>query len=420
MKKVCIVVPVYKQNLNMFEKISLKQLLCVLGKYPICLVQPDTIEIEYEELLEYDYNIYKYDEWYFQNTATYSELMLSPFFYEKFIEYEYMLVYQLDCFVFKDILIDFCNMGYDYIGAPQYHAWTKEVVVGNGGFSLRKISAVLNMTSKYEEIVTDLYYKEYFRSWEDNFFSYCGRKNEVDFSVPDIPLANTFSVVLDIDKGIQNIPVNGLPFGIHAWHRMNFDFWKDIIKAYGYKTDYLVAEKNVNTLEIDQNNRYRKYFFDNFSKIPKDIKREFLDILGLHKDEKYILWGAGHFGKIILNVLLELELDISMIVDSNPREDFLYGISVKYPDFQNIREQKLTVLISSEIYEDEIESELLNNNCEKFIKLAKLFEKKWKILRDKSQRYFPRIEGVTVPFQFIVDNSWISDILLNRNVHNIR
>lgn len=107
MKKVCIVVPVYKQHLNPFEKISLQQLLRILGKYPIYLVYPDTVEIVYEELSGWEYGVYQCDKRYFQNTATYSELMLSPFFYEHFSAYQYMLVYQLDCFVFYDSLSGF-------------------------------------------------------------------------------------------------------------------------------------------------------------------------------------------------------------------------------------------------------------------------------------------------------------------------
>ena len=35
-----------------------------------------------------------------------------------FLEYQYMLIYQLDAFVFEDKLDYFCELGYDYIGIP--------------------------------------------------------------------------------------------------------------------------------------------------------------------------------------------------------------------------------------------------------------------------------------------------------------
>lgn len=44
--------------------------------------------------------------------------MLSAEFYDRFAAYEYVLIYQLDAFVFADRLAEFCQMGYDYIGAP--------------------------------------------------------------------------------------------------------------------------------------------------------------------------------------------------------------------------------------------------------------------------------------------------------------
>lgn len=414
MKKVCIVVPVYKQELNLFEKISLQQLLRVLGNYPIYFVQPDSIQIHYEELNGYQYNICKFHKWYFQSTETYSELMLSPFFYKSFLDYKYMLIYQLDSFVFFDGLSDFCDMDYDYIGAPQYHSWSKDVVVGNGGLSLRKIDSALYVTKKYEEIVKEPYYREYFKKWEDNFFSYCGGKNEIKFTVPDISLANTFSVVMDVENGIQNIPVKGLPFGTHAWHRMNFEFWRDIIKAYGYQTNNLIAENNINALEKSQDARYREYFWDAFFSLPNNIKQEVLEVLGLATDKKYAMWGAGWFGKRYLKILLDLGLEVSVIFDSNPKEKKFYGITVRYPDFEEIRKQNLTVLISSENYEKEIESELLKNKCKNLIKLPTLMNEKWKILRIKYLELFPKIEGVTIPYNFLSNKNWIAKIVCQR------
>ena len=38
--------------------------------------------------------------------------------YSRFEKYEYMLIYQLDAFVFSDRLMEFVEAGYDYIGAP--------------------------------------------------------------------------------------------------------------------------------------------------------------------------------------------------------------------------------------------------------------------------------------------------------------
>ncbi len=411
MKRICIVVPVYKQKLNLFEKISLQQLLRVLGNYPIYFVQPDTIEINYEELNGYKYDICKFNEWYFKSTETYSELMLSPFFYEKFLNYKYMLIYQLDCFVFFDKLSDFCDLDYDYIGAPQYHFWTKNVVVGNGGLSLRKTKSVLRVVKSFGDIVQDPTYRDLFRKWEDTFFSYCGGKEEIPFTVPCVSQANTFSVVMDVENGIQNIPVNGLPFGTHAWHRMNFEFWKDIITAYGYQMDNLVVKNNLSYLEKDQDARYKEYFWDKLHEFPYEVKQEILGQLNLDQNKKYVLWGTGLFGKRFLKVILDLDFQVPVLFDSKPSEKMVFGIPVKYPDFEEIHERKLTVLVGSELYEEEIEHELINNNCDNMIKLPSLFREKWKVFRIKYHELLPKIEGVTIPFEFVSNKDWIPKIV---------
>lgn len=62
--------------------------------------------------------------------------MLTKEFYLRFRQWEYLLIYQLDAYVFQDELMDWCNKGYDYIGAP-FLKLNREVDwnnCGNGGF----------------------------------------------------------------------------------------------------------------------------------------------------------------------------------------------------------------------------------------------------------------------------------------------
>ena len=57
-----------------------------------------------------------------------------------------MLICQLDVWIFRDEVSYWCEKGYDYIGAPIFYGYTannfstKIMGIGNGGFSLRKIS----------------------------------------------------------------------------------------------------------------------------------------------------------------------------------------------------------------------------------------------------------------------------------------
>ncbi|MBQ7630124.1 MAG: hypothetical protein IJS81_07940, partial [Selenomonadaceae bacterium] len=96
-----VVIPVYKENLNEFEKISLAQVQKVLGNYQIIFVAPRGKNFSY---FTQGSKIYFFQPQFFQSDKTYSELMKSPIFYKSFLEYKYILIYQLDAFVFSDEL----------------------------------------------------------------------------------------------------------------------------------------------------------------------------------------------------------------------------------------------------------------------------------------------------------------------------
>jgi hypothetical protein len=84
---------------------------------------------------------------------SYSALLLSTSFYEAFASVEYILVHQLDAFVFYDALEAWCSSPYDYVGAPlrneEDSGW---LGVGNGGFSLRRVRSCLAvLASEFKE-----------------------------------------------------------------------------------------------------------------------------------------------------------------------------------------------------------------------------------------------------------------------------
>ena len=119
-----IVIPVYKDVLDTNEYKSLSQCLKILYKHPICLIGPEDLNYSvYNEVFSkygVKFDIETFDSNYFKSVAGYNKLMLSRFFYERFSSYKYMLIYQLDAYVFKDELDYWCDKDYDYIGAMEY------------------------------------------------------------------------------------------------------------------------------------------------------------------------------------------------------------------------------------------------------------------------------------------------------------
>lgn len=120
--KVAVVIPVYKVHLASEEIISLKRCSEVLHKYHFIIVCSKALKTKaYVDILNRNQIAYSYayfDEDCFETIASYNRLLLSVEFYETFKQYEYILIYQLDAYVFRDELEFWCNKGYDYIGAP--------------------------------------------------------------------------------------------------------------------------------------------------------------------------------------------------------------------------------------------------------------------------------------------------------------
>ena len=155
--KCVIVIPVYKPVPEWNETISFNRCLHIFKKHSISIITYKNLDISYYASLlnssGINYNIEFFDNDYFRSEVTYSQLLLSKAFYQRFIDYKYMLIYQLDAYVFRDELQYWCNQGYDYIGAPwfedcsSHEEGAKLWKVGNGGFSLRKTSRFIQILS---------------------------------------------------------------------------------------------------------------------------------------------------------------------------------------------------------------------------------------------------------------------------------
>ena len=162
-----------------------------------------------------------------------------------------MLIYQLDCYVFSDRLLYWCNKKYDYIGAP-WIASKKTVVkkllssfdnnhkrrrskiffkVGNGGFSLRKIESFRYITKEFKHIINkDLKRdpKDY-KLMEDVFWSFRAPQLHSSFKIPNYKKALQFSIDRKPQLALKSNK-NRLPFGCHGINKPKvIDFWKKII-----------------------------------------------------------------------------------------------------------------------------------------------------------------------------------------------
>lgn len=271
--KAAIIIPVYKLKPDETEIISFTQALRIFRNNEIILISPEGLDLaSYQSLAKENdskISIEYFDEKYFIGIDGYNKLMLSLEFYERFLDYEYILIHQLDCFVFEDELTKWVAKGYDYIGAPWinndrrtwwtlksklrytlkrfYRRYTKQpndvttiyYKVGNGGFSLRKVQKFCAIIKKFEKNGRIEMYREPFHTFthaEDVFFSREVNRYFPNLKIPAYQEALNFAFEANPSLCFD---LNGdkLPFGCHAWNKQEPDFWKSKIEAFGYKFD---------------------------------------------------------------------------------------------------------------------------------------------------------------------------------------
>ncbi len=250
-KQAAVVVPVYKEKLSELEQVSLKQLLRILGKHPIFFVGPQGLHCDYGKGTE-DIPLVEFQAAYFASEASYSRLLLNPVFYRVFSEYEYILIYQLDAFVFNDRLLEFCNYGYDYWGAPVSrfppHWQALGLRVGNGGLSLRKVSSAIRALEETKDWVKADPFRDVLEAGEDLFWSCLGKRKDYDFTCPPVNLAVQFAVQEDVCHAFRNFEKNNT-FGCHGWNKPeNMWRWQRIIAEAGYEQ---ITEEKIDKRMVD-------------------------------------------------------------------------------------------------------------------------------------------------------------------------
>lgn len=234
--KVAVVIPVYKENPSVSEIKSFKQAILHFSNYDVYLVGPSNLNLSAYRELYSDFIWSEFDKKYFINIEGYSQLMLSSFFYFHFIKFEYILIYQLDCYVFDNQLDYWCNKKYDYVGAPwieKPEVTKKNTIinisslfvnnVGNGGFSLRKVTSFYNNTRFYRPLL------KYFVKNEDIFWGLMINFLNPFFKKPKASEALRFGFELN-PKLSYELNNNNLPFGVHAWEKYDLNFWNTHIK----------------------------------------------------------------------------------------------------------------------------------------------------------------------------------------------
>lgn len=280
-KSAAVTIFSHRPTVSAWERIGLSQCASVLSKHDKILVCPRGMATEQYTALLPGLRIFPVDPKWMRTYIAYADLKSSPLIYAALQdEYRFMLCHEPDAFVFRDEVEQWCDSGFDYIGAPwfsgrpDYPDDAQIVGVGNGGFSLRNNGAHVraNRIVKLLETPRELWSEYRDRSlagrlagvptvaakslgignstnyhlrapylrWrdkiehEDLFWTQQVARVLPWFKVADADAAMRFSFEI-LPHKLYEMTGHQLPFGCHGWFKFGLEFWRPFIEAEGYE-----------------------------------------------------------------------------------------------------------------------------------------------------------------------------------------
>jgi len=257
---IAVAIPLHSNNLSADDVFSVRNTFAKLRAYDIVFVIPVRLLDWLRKIGSTDGAIeatyVAFDDVYFESVASYNRLLLTTEFYARFQRYEYLLIVQTDALVFSDSLVEWCQKGFSFIGAPFLEGYGTPVVpyrfigVGNGGFSLRRVAhfrrvlgyplwwprlwrglteKALPIVDLIRTVIGDLKQGAGdLRVVEDEYFGATIPRVFKWFVVPEPEQAMYFSLEVAPSYGF-GLMSNQLPFGCHAWKKYDAEFWEAIV-----------------------------------------------------------------------------------------------------------------------------------------------------------------------------------------------
>lgn len=268
-KKICVVIPVHKATMTVYEQQSLIACREHLKNYHCFLVHPQQMDTSqylhhYSELITMPVP----GEW-LSSVHHYNKMKVDIEFYKLFHQYNYMLTYELDAYIFNSAFEQHHAFEFDFIGAPIFEGFMQAgrdarfLGCLNSGFSMRNVQSCMRVLRNIHKAKRQWKFFKFFRSnfsltrkilarfqwkklpvfehdhWvaymkdqyfhEDIFWSELTPVLFPFFTVADMHSACSFSFEVNAEKLLE-LNKGQLPLGCHAWPKF-MHFWKRYIEV---------------------------------------------------------------------------------------------------------------------------------------------------------------------------------------------
>jgi hypothetical protein len=259
--RLCVITPIYKDELSDEEWLSINACQKHLQKYDCLIIAPQKLKNgKLHKELTNQYHWIWFADNHFESIQSYNHLLLSYQFYESFSNYSYMLLYQTDAFIFNNKIEEWMDENYSFVGAPWVtNAEQKRFKLGacNGGFSLRKVDHIIKVLRSNKKVYPFLFHLTLLQKkqslWrklkfiikffthletfktakqnliynEDRIISAAWRQFTF-FSIPSPETASQFAWENE-PAMLYELNKNTLPLGCHAWQKYDKEFYTQFI-----------------------------------------------------------------------------------------------------------------------------------------------------------------------------------------------
>ena len=263
-----VVIPVHSQFPTKDEQWSLRRCGLVLSKHQICIVHPSGLNIDaYLSLIPQAKLVHVPPAW-MESKRAYNRMLINSNFFRIFDAYSHLLIHEPDALVVSDCLTDWCEAGFDFIGAPLFLGYAKALPNApfngelNSGFSLFCIETTIRFLDsrfrwyKYRNAIYHLLRRLLRRPCDGITIAYAMRglgepglikgaykltnlncdlflcrfasKVSPRYVLPKPEEATRFSWDA-MPERCHQLNNGKLPFGIHAWARYNRGFIENFV-----------------------------------------------------------------------------------------------------------------------------------------------------------------------------------------------
>ncbi|MGF6850467.1 hypothetical protein QFZ51_005702 [Chitinophaga sp. W3I9] len=263
-RKLCVIIPVHKSVLSEEETLSLHACYRHLKAFDCFLVFPKGLPVDRFLAIHPGLIPKPVAPSWLSSLANYNRMKLSVPFYQQFADYEFMMTYELDAYIFSSKVHEHHGFDFDFIGAPVFEGYLNATPDApfhgalNSGFSVRNIQSclsVLKLLRRYrlrwkfyhfiyancaalrkrikqdqDAIFFNIHLKKYYTGKnfnEDMIWTQVVPLLDPSFKTAPPETAAAFSFEVNPER-LYELNNGRLPLGCHAWFR--FPFWKEHIK----------------------------------------------------------------------------------------------------------------------------------------------------------------------------------------------